>query len=247
MKSAISIISLVAISLFVSKPMGNALHFNDGMENFSILDSLKKFEGSRDTLLLDDANDATLFIGTTKGRHYGVYVISEKTLAFYQKKHNWWELTEQFPYEYLFSYAEAEDINGDGTDDIKVACLSGSAGNSESTIFLYDIAAGSFKHNKFYDLPNVAYDKKGKFIRSSWYAGAMHCQSKYKYRITGDSLTFDKGVSFCPNHDDMKKGIFIEYTQKGDDRIVIDSINGNPDKLWNRFEKSFWDSEHDME
>ncbi len=245
MKYLISIIALIGLH-FTAKQHDAGLLFNREKPKFNIIDSLIKFEGGRDTLLYDEALDATLFISKANNRHYGVYVVSEKTLAFYQKLQNVWIATEEMPYEYPFSYAKGEDVNGDGVNDVRVACLSGSAGNSENTVFLYDKASGVFKHNKFYDLPNLAFDKKGKFIRSSWYAGAVHCQSKFKYKITGDSLIFDKGMSFCPDYDDIKKATFIEYTRKGGERIVIDSIKGKAGKLWTKFEKGFWDSEHDM-
>lgn len=146
------------------------------------------------------------------------------------------------------NYVEGEDLDGDSFKDIKVCSLNGTAGNTENRIFLYDPSSGIFKLNESYSLPNIKYNKKGKFIQSSWFSGAVHCQEKYKYTITGDSLAFDIGATFCPNEDDEGKTSTLEYYKMvNGKRIIIEIKKGKSGRLWRTFEKTLWNSEHDME
>jgi hypothetical protein len=215
-------------------------------QKFSILDSLKKFGGGKDTLLIDEASDATLFIGRTNNKNFGVYIVSDKSLQFYQETQLKWVKSPIINYNLMFSFATCEDINGDNINDIIISCLSGSAGNTEDTVFIYDKKTEMFKHNESFDLTNVAYDKKGKFVRSSWYTSAVHCQTKMKYFIKGDSLAFGFGVSFCPDDIDGSTGTLTHFKMRDNKRVAIDSLTGKSGKLWRKFEKEFWNSKHDM-
>jgi hypothetical protein len=127
-----------------------------------------------------------------------------------------------------------------------VSCISGAAGNTENRVFLFDPKARSFKHNKYYDLPNVEYDSKNNFIKSWWFAGVVHCQEKWKYKITGDSLTFDLGVSYCPDEKTQGETGTIAFFKKiGDKEITTKKMSGKSDKLWSIFEESFWNTSND--
>lgn len=214
---------------------------------FSIMDSLKKYEGGKDTLLLDDENEATLFIGRTNNKNYGAYVISEKSLQFYQQpNNNQWTKSTVINYNGMFSYVSCEDVNGDNVNDIIISSMSGSAGNTDDTVFIYDKKPEIFNHKECYDLTNVTYDKKGKFIRSSWYSGAVNCQTKMKYIIKDDCPEFALGVYFCPDQEYGKTGTLYHFKIVDGQRVNVDSITGKSGRLWRKFKNEFWNSKNDM-
>ena len=101
--------------------------------------------------------------------------------------------------------------------------------NSENLIFIFN--------------PNIQFDKFKGIIHSAWWASAAHGQNQETYKITGDSLTFDQGISYCLKkevHDNIATIDF--YTIKGDSSIVNKRITGNSKRLWKLFEKAFWDT-----
>ena len=218
--------------------------------NFSVMDSLNKYSDVDSLLIVDNSYDkySTLFIGKVEEHSYAVWMESDSLLVFYQKpdgKH--WAVSDTFYYGMPVSYVVGEDLNGDSVKDVKVSSFNGAAGNTENRIFLYNTDSGMFKLNEFYSLPNVKYNKKYKFIQSSWLSGVVHCQEKYKYSIMGDSLAFDMGVAICPNKDGRGKTGTLEYFKmiRGK-RITIENKKGKLGKLWSEFENVFWNSEHDI-
>lgn len=212
--------------------------------SFSVVDSLYKYSNADSVLLVDDSLHATLFIGKVNDRNFAVWVIPDSILVFFQHRSNsQWAATDTLKYKLDFSFAECIDLNGDNIKDVRVSCLSGSAGNTENRVFLFDNNTKSFYHNKYYDLPNVEYDAKNKFIKSWWFAGVVHCQEKWKYKITGDSLTFDLGVSYCPDEKTQGETGTIEFYKKvGDKEVITNKLTGISDTIWNIFEQSLWNT-----
>ena len=219
-------------------------------DGFSVIDSLNKYTNKDSLLIVDNADDkySTLFIGKVEKHSYAVWMESDSLLVFYQKpdaKH--WSISNTFYYGMPVNYVEGEDLNGDRFKDVKLCSFNGAAGNTENRIFLYDPSSGIFKLNEFYSLPNIKYNEKGKFIQSSWFSGAVHCQEKYKYIITGDSLIFDMGATFCPNEADGGTTGTLEYYKKiNGRRITIENRKGKSGRLCSKFENAFWNSEHDI-
>jgi len=126
---------------------------------------------------------------------------------------------------------------------VRVSTVSGSAGNTENVVFLFDSKQAKFRHNRYYDLPNVELDRKHQFIKSWWYAGVVHCQDKRKYRITGDSLTFNTGVSYCPNEQRQGETGTLEFYKLTDGKkTTIRKTTGDADKLMSTFVKALWDA-----
>lgn len=201
-------------------------------------------------MIVDNADDkySTLFIGKAEKHSYAIWMEMDSLMVFYQKPDGKkWKLTDSFYYGMPFSYAENADLNGDGFDDVKVSSFNGAAGNTENRIFIYNTVSQTFKLNEFYSLPNVKYNRKGKFIQSSWFSGVVHCQEKYKYNIVGDSLAFDMGVTFCPNDEDEgKTGTLEFYKMVNNKRVTIKKETGLSNNLWGKFDHTFWNSEHDI-
>lgn len=126
---------------------------------------------------------------------------------------------------------------------MRISTASGAAGNTENIVFLFDSKQAKFRHNCYYDLPNVELNRQHQFIKSWWYAGVVHCQDKRKYRITGDSLTFDTGVSYCPNEKRQgETGTLEFYKLTGGRRSTSRKTTGDADKLMGIFIKALWDA-----
>jgi hypothetical protein len=218
---------------------------NPSTQKFSVVDSLEKYYSADSVLLIDDSLGSTLFIRKANNCNYAGWVIPDSILVFFQHQSNEkWRATDTLKYKLDFSFSKHIDLNGDGFKDVRVSCFSGMAANTENRVFLFDPKTSSFKHNEYYDLPNVEYDSTNNFIKSWWFAGADHCQEKLKYSITGDSLTFDLGVSYCP--DEKTQGATITFFKRiGANDITTKEISGKSDTLWSLFEQSFWDTSNE--
>ena len=213
-------------------------------QTFSIVDSLEKYYSADSVLLIDDAVGATLFIGKASSSNYAVFVIPDSILVFFQHRTDeQWRNTDILIYKLDFSFSDYIDLNGDGFKDIRVSSISGAAGNLENRVFLFENKTNSFRHNEYYDLPNIEYDSKNNFIKSWWFSGVVHCQEKWKYKITGDSLTFDLGASYCPDEETQGETATIDFFKKaGDQKIITKRLSGKSDNLWGIFEQAFWDT-----
>jgi hypothetical protein len=213
---------------------------------FSLTDSLEKYYSADSVLLIDDKLGATLFIGKANSCQYGVWIIPDSILIFFQHRINEsWSTTDTLRYKLIFSFAQQIDLNGDRLKDIRVSCISGVAANTENSVFLFDRGTNSFKHNAYYDLPNVEYDAENHFVKSWWFSGYTNCQEKGKYIITGDSLTFDLGVSYCPDEKTHgKTGTLKFFKKNGQKEITIKKVNGKSNKIWSLFTQSLWDTDN---
>lgn len=223
----------------------------DVVNGFYLADSLEKYTNIDNKLIVFDTDSsyATLFIGKAEKHSYAVWMDNDTIFTFFQKTNgNNWAATDTIYLGGPFSFAKGEDLNGDNRLDVKVSCLNGMAGNTENRVFMFDTSTKTFKLNDFYSLPNIKYNKEGKFIQSSWFSGAVHCQDKKKYDVTGNSLTFNMGVTFCPNEDDEgKTGTLELYKLVNGKRVTVKSESGESGKLWSEFDRTFWNSENDME
>ena len=89
----------------------------------------------------------------------------------------------------------------------------------------------------------MALDERRKFIKSWWYAGVVQGQDKWKYEITGDSLTFREGVSYCPSQRNAgKTGKLKFYTWVNKRRVTTKTYRGDAGKLLAAFSKALWDA-----
>ena len=215
---------------------------------FSVIDSLNKYSAADSVLIVDDSTEAVLFIGKANEISFGVLACPDSLLKFYQNVSNKWEAIDSFEYNLAVSFIDRKDLNGDKKSDVKISTLSGSAGNTENVVFLFDSKSKKFKRNKYYEMSNVEYDSISHFVRSSWFAGAVHCQTKYKYKITGDSLKLVLAASYCPDEKSMRETGVLEITKpQGNKEVVLRTVKGKSEKVWNEFEHTFWDSSESFE
>lgn len=209
---------------------------------FSIIDSLIKYVGS-DSLF--KFSKCIVYVGKLGKKDFGLVTASDTTIVLYQKENNSnkWAVADTIKSAGIFEVIE-QDVNGDNNDDVVITQnVTGMGGNWENVVLLFNPNTNELKHNHYYDLPNIKYDKDKKIIESAWWAGVVHCQEKMTYKISGDSLIFSSGVMFCPdgNVDGETAGIEF-YKIEGEKRIVTKRIKGNSEKLWVVFHKSLWDS-----
>ena len=237
---------LSAITFLSSFPVNHITQ----QESFSLKDSLEKYTNAESKLIVFDSDSsyATLFIGKVEKHSYAVWMDNDTIFTLFQKPNSSeWVATDTINIGGPFSFAKAEDLNGDNYADLKISSLNGMADNTENRVFMFDTSTKTFKLNDFYSLTNIKYNKDGKFIQSSWFSGAVHCQDKKKYDVKGNSLTFNMGITFCPNEDDGgKTGTLELYKLVSGKRVTVKSESGESGKLWSEFDSIFWNSENDM-
>jgi hypothetical protein len=211
-------------------------------KRFSPVDTLKKYSGS-DTL--NNYGTYPFYVGSANKREFGFIQTTDSTSIIYQREGENWKVTDTFKFP-LYRVTKI-DLNGDGYQDLEVTYSVTAAGNnSENLVFIFNPKTSKFRHNKYYDLPNIQFDKSKGIIHSAWWASAALGQNKETYKITGDSLNFDQGISYSPKgkpHSDIASIEF--YTLKGDSTIVNKRITGNSKRLWKMFEKALWDTSID--
>jgi hypothetical protein len=216
-------------------------------QGVTIADSLAKYQAADSLLLVNDSTHTVLHIGKAGTAKYAIWLV-DSTLIFYQQQSGrQWLACDTLSYTLDFSFAQSTDLNADGVADVRISTISGSAGNTENVVFLFDSKQGRFRHNRYYDLPNVELDKQHKFIKSWWYAGVVHCQEKWRYRITGDSLTFEAGVSYCPNQKDLGNTGKLEFYKLVKKRkVTTKKYAGDAEKLMDTFIQALWDASNDF-
>ena len=114
-------------------------------------------------------------------------------------------------------------------------------------VFIFNKKTRQFHHNEQFDLENISYDPKNKFVKSYHYSGIVDCQYKMRYRVVGENLKFDLGVTACPDDHlfGEKASILRYYTMKNGKEITIKSIKGSGKKIGKLFRKALWDSSLD--
>jgi hypothetical protein len=213
-------------------------------QQFAVMDSLEKY-GDADSLFTGDIRSGNaLFVGEANDRKFAVWVMPDDMLVLFQCPPGaQWEATDTVMDNECYSFVRCLDLNGDGQKDIAVSCISGSAANTLNKVFLFDNSSGMFMRNEHYDLVNVDYDVAQKFVISSSLAGIVHCQEKQRYKITGDSLTLDLGISCCPNNQTNGNILTIRfYKRVGSNEVTTKKITGKATELWPLFEKSLWNT-----
>jgi hypothetical protein len=204
---------------------------------FSIVDTLKKYQETDSITFWTDST--ILFIGKKNNCRFGIYFGNTDYWTFYHQIDDNWVKTDTMNYSINFAHFEYKDVNGDNFEDILFCELYGMAENKYSNVCLFDPQKKIFKHNPYYDLMNVTYEKNGNFIKSWWYAGTTFCQEKKKYKIIKDSLSLEIGILYCPDEDNPSQKTTVQFFNN---LGIIKTIIGHPDTLSIFFQKSLWDS-----
>lgn len=209
----------------------------DSTELF-IKDSLEKYAGTDGLYFFDTSR---CYIGTTNNKGYAFYEMNDSTTILYQKTVLDWVATDSFPY-FLFAPVQVKDLNGDSYPDLVfIYNITGAGGNVQNHCMLYRPSSGLFEHDKHFDLPNILYDPKKNLVFSSWWGSANHPQEKMSYKIAGDSLVFEEGVTYLPDETSQgERGTVEFYRMKNEERIVLKKVSGNSDRTFAVFEKALW-------
>ena len=237
----ISLIFTLVTGCFSDQKKNKLSHSNknDISYNFSVLDSFDKYQGKNKIFKYDSTK---IFVGASNNIHYGFQQINDSTTVIYQKVISKWEITDTISFP--FYHVEASDINGDHYQDLIITYgMTGAGGNSENICFIYLPTIKIFKHNKFYDLPNIHFEKSTNLVCSAWFSGPAHCQSKETYKIADDSLVFNLGIEYCPYENEKTPIQTIEYyIIKNGKYFTLKKIKSKHDNLYNTFATTFWDS-----
>lgn len=246
MKVLLNIIVLV-ISLFIcnfDKNHNKPSNSNKGHSYFpfSTIDTLKKYIGSNKMYKYDSTS---VYVGRTNNIDYGIQQLNDSISIFYQVVDTKWKFTDSITY--AIYYVESTDLNADGYEDLVLTYgISGAGGNYENVCFIYYPQSKTFKHNSFYDLPNIHYEKSRKYICSAWFkGGGLSCAGKEIYEISGDSLVLTQGIIFCPDENEKSNNATLEYyVLKNRKEKIIKKIENKYDKLYYIFDTTYWNSEN---
>lgn len=242
MKVYIAVLSTFSLLFYLSTAENKSCHLAQNV--FSVIDTLNKYTNSDSLSIQDEISESTLEIRKANEQRFAVWTEHDSLLVFFMKEGTQWKANDTLELGNFLSSVEMHDLNGDSYQDIQVASYSGSAHNTNNVVFLYNPAKSIFEHNYYYNLTNISYDRKGKFIRSSWSGGVVHPQTKTKYLITGDSLTLNSFVKYYPGENENNNASFVRYYQV-DGELLSDSISGKQARIWKKFERALWNSEKD--
>ena len=103
----------------------------------------------------------------------------------------------------------------------------------------------NLQHDSQFDLENISFDTKSKFVRSHTIGGMFTCSSKMRYRVVGEILKFDLGAEICPYGIQQKTASLRYYTMKNEEEITIKLIKGSFEKIDKLYTKAIWDSSLD--
>ncbi len=190
--------------------------------------------------------------GKADGIEFKVVCV-DTSFYFEQKINNNWVISDlTTSYAMDSNTITVTDLNNDGYDDIIIRdYLTPSGCNSQNVVFLYYPKDKQFKHNHFYDLPNICYDRKHNIISSIWRSGNyLYGETKYAFKITCDSLEFMDELDFIPQVMFGKDGLAkypgkrdtINYYVggcKSDELKFVKTLTGN---VWDRFDTALFDS-----
>ena len=203
---------------------------------FSADDTFNKYAGD-DTLY--GYRMQAFFVGRMNNVNYGIVYKKDLTLI-YQKENNHWMVTDSIP-KNCMGRVEYADLNGDNYNDlIIITGISAAGGNRENYILLFNPQKNKFKHNEYYDLLNIQYDKNKNMVETFW-NGTIHGGSKSIYKITGDSLTFIETVYF--HHPEIKadEDYTIDFYEGVNGKgILKNSITGNWEKIYEMYKNELF-------
>jgi hypothetical protein len=225
---------------------------------FSIMDSLDKYSAA-DSFFKAYDNGNMLSIGKVNKTFFAAYFIysnenwdedinaAKDSLIFFHKKQGgkWFQTDKFSSSNSIYNNFEKKDLNGDGFADLVFPFFAPQ--NTENMVFIFNKKTRQFYHNEQFDLENISYDPKNKFVKSYHYSGIVDCQYKMRYRVVGENLKFDLGVTACPDdHLFGEKASILRYnTIKNGKEITIKSIKGSGKKIGKLFRKALWDSSLD--
>lgn len=216
------------------------------VKGISIIDSLNKYIGTARVL---EAGQFDYYVGQLNRTNFALVENTDTSILLYHLIEKKWLVTDTLPHNLLLF--DIVDLNGDNYDDLVIVYnIAVNGGNGKNICLLYYPSAKQFRHNKYFDLPNIGYDKKKKLVHSAWWAGAdFHLQEKKTYTISGNSLTFKTGVTcigdYNPSSDEKaisNNATLTFYTMKNGNKIITKKKNGTLKKMLAIFHASLWNT-----
>jgi len=207
------------------------------------LDTIKKYERF-DNLSCFNRNENSanfcVYIGRANGKEFGMAPSTDSTYEVYQKNKDNWEKTATIPLDNI-QYVTITNLRNDAYKDVIITInVTGSGGNEEDKVLIFDRKKMKFVYDGSWDLPNIKYDRKKNIIESAWYGGCWNCGSQKEiYRVKGDSLIFMKGVSY--SFADTITGTLEYYKYEGGKQVTVSSHKGDLGDIQNSFEHALFE------
>lgn len=202
-------------------------------------------DGNPPSVEFRDTINAYFYMGKANSIHYG-FTLNESKITFYQKIDNNWIITDSVDFFEQIGIRQM-DINGDSYMDLRISTqFDPDNGDVLTCVFLYDSKYNRFKLNPSFGQANIEYDYKKNFIK--FWIGCEKEQRGVKWRgiVVDDILKVDSTVTFhieTEKATGLKKAILEIYKgPNGASYKPIISENGDPQYLWMKFSKTFWES-----
>jgi len=207
------------------------------------IDSILRYDTGVDVKIEDwkkDSLEGGMFITDINKIRVAIVAFENSTWYCYVKTNGAWMLSDsfknnQYPFEFCLT-----DLNGDGYDDIRLSCPV-MRGNNVCTVLLYQPQYHIFRHNSYYDQMNIGYDSATHLVRASA-LGGLFDNRKELYKVTGDSLTFYKGIEMIINTSGSV-GELIYYEGKAGNKTEVKTIKERGNKTTGDFNKECWDDD----
>lgn len=238
----ILILSLLTASCFSGQERLTLRENQDNRESldvsprpFSMLDTIERY--SRFDTLLDYGSNR-VFAGNINEIQFGIIGVSDTTTYLYQISGTVISIdTLNTP----FLDTQLLDVNFDRNLDLVVRTfITGSGGNSEVEVFLFDVNNKKFVYNSNFSLPNIKVDGKARMLFSAWWSAGGRPHTKKAFKVSGDSLIFFGSATYYPEKDEV---VFFEEI----DGLEVETITIRGEKSWKLFNRSFWDTSNDLE
>jgi len=228
----------------------------DSLDKYSAVDSFYKRYDNGDELRIINANEtsfAAYFLSSCEDEVWeeNYYPPLDSLIFFHKKQDGKWIQTDSIMWfsNSIYENYRKEDLNGDGLTDLVFDFYDFRI--DEHLVFIFNKKTRQFYHNEEFDLENICYDSKSKFVRSRIYGGLRlyggrhSCSSKMRYRVVGENLKFDLGAEMCPDGIQQKTASLRYYTMKNGEEITIKLIKGSSRKIDKLYTKAIWDSSLD--
>lgn len=221
--------------LILKENQDNRVPLDVSPRPFSMLDTIERY--SRFDTLLDYGSNR-VFAGDINGIQFGIIGVSDTTTYLCQISSTAISIDTL---NTSFLDTQLLDVNFDRNLDLVIRTfITGSGGNSEVEVFLFDVTNEKFVYNSTFSLPNIKVDGKTRMLFSAWWSAGGRPHTKKAFKVLGDSLNFLGSVVYFPEED---KVIFFEKVNG----LLVETRIIQGDKSWKIFNESFWDTSEEFE
>jgi len=193
----------------------------------NFVDSLLAGYTFRDSVfILDDEAETSLFTTTVNGKPYALYFLKDCLLIIYDQQQSKWVAVDTVAIDdYALGFHSADDLNGDGTNDVVIYSHYNMHGQTRCSVLLTD-SNNNLHYRPDIHLWNIHFDTVKHQLTSYYEGGAFSDHSKEIYNWKNDSLVLMRGIVInLSQHPKLGRFYTLKDTIKitGDVETVFDT------------------------